>query len=191
MERIPVPPQQNYRGKFTPLNEGESEPMPPCTPGKLRSLLNSLSGYGWDLAGLLAQAGYATILQPLEWLQRTIMPIRGTPVNPDGTPTRVAIIGSGASGLSCAWTLNQTEGFDFHVFEASDKVGGHAYTIPFKTGPKEEITVPVDMGFIFGNYRSYSNLLEIMKSVGAEPTDVELSLNANIDGIKWCTSTSG
>ena len=192
MEDITVPPQQNYRGTFVPWDgEKETAPMPPCTPGLLRSGVNVLSGYGWDLAGLLCQAGYHSILAPLEWLQRTIAPIRGDPVNADGTPTRVAIVGAGASGLSCAWTLHQSEGFDFHVFEASDVVGGHAFTVPFKTGKDDEITVPCDLGFIFGNHRSYSNLLEIMESVGAEPVDVELSMNVDVDGIKWCTSSSG
>lgn len=191
MQDIPVPPQPNYRGKFVPMGSDDTAPMAPCSPGMLRSVANAISGYGWDAAGLAAQAGYWSILAPLEWLQRTIAPVRGAPVNADGTPTRVAIIGAGASGLSCAWALHQTEGFDFHVFEAADVIGGHAFTIPFKTGKDGEVTVPCDLGFIFGNHRSYSNLLEIMASVGAEATDVELSLQVDVDGIKWCTSTSG
>jgi len=44
------------------------------------------------------------------------------------------------------------------------------------------------MGFIFGNHRSYSNLLELMSLVGATPVDTELSVSAQVNGQAWCTS---
>ena len=93
IEDIPVAPQQNYRGKFLPMQE--TEPMERCTPGLLRSMANSISGYAWDALGALFKAGYWTILSPFEWMSRTFAPIRGDPVNADGTPTRVAVIGAG------------------------------------------------------------------------------------------------
>jgi len=100
----------------------------------------------------------------------------------DGKPTRVAIIGAGASGLSAAWALDQTEGFDFTVFEKQARVGGHAHTVKVDLRPDVDdiddsgMQVPVDMGFIFGNERSYSNLLELMANVGAKPVPTELSV---------------
>ena len=54
----------------------------------------------------------------------------------------------------------------------------------------EPAEVPVDLGFIFGNERSYSNLLELMENVGAEPVKTELSLSADVKGQFWCTSAS-
>jgi len=40
---------------------------------------------------------------------------------------KIAIIGSGISGLTCAYLLNRQH--DVHVFEASDWIGGHTHTV--------------------------------------------------------------
>ena len=59
---------------------------------------------------------------------------------------QVAIIGGGCSGLACAWHLlkNTGDAYEVHVFEKSDRLGGHAHTIdvPVDGG------VPVDIGFM-------------------------------------------
>lgn len=61
-------------------------------------------------------------MAPLEWLSKKIAPVRGFPLKADGEPTRVAVIGGGCSGLTAAWTLNRTEGFDVTVFESAPQV---------------------------------------------------------------------
>ncbi len=61
---------------------------------------------------------------------------------------KVAIIGSGVTGLGAAWHLCQV-GYDFTLFESKDFPGGHATTInvPVEDGNM----IPVDDGFIVFN----------------------------------------
>ena len=169
-------------------------PHPRVVPGALTRAATSLSALACDAAGLAVDGAFYALAWPALWAQRKLFPLRGDPVNRDGTPTRVAVIGAGAAGLSAAWCLHRTEGFDFTVFEKKNRLGGHAYPVPFEYTDKatgETVTLPVDIGFIFGNHRSYSNLLELMQHVGAEPAETELSVSVEVDGQRWCTSAEG
>lgn len=64
---------------------------------------------------------------------------------------RVAIVGSGCAGLGAAWALKNTE-HEVHVFEKSDRLGGHTNTQVWKHGDR---TTPVDTGFIVMNSATY------------------------------------
>jgi predicted NAD/FAD-binding protein len=44
---------------------------------------------------------------------------------------RIAIVGSGISGISTLWTLRNT-GHEVHLFEAADRLGGHTNTVNWK-----------------------------------------------------------
>ena len=69
---------------------------------------------------------------------------------------KVAVIGSGISGLSAAWALHRTKAYEVHIYEAEDRLGGHTNTVDFV---HEGATVPVDTGFIVLNaatYRTFS-----------------------------------
>jgi len=54
------------------------------------------------------------------------------PLNGDGRRLRIAVVGSGISGLSCAWLLSQRHEVD--VFEADGRVGGHSHTVDAPCG---------------------------------------------------------
>ena len=64
---------------------------------------------------------------------------------------RVAIVGSGCSGIAAFWALKSTN-HDVHLYEAEDRLGGHTNTVDFKHG--EDVT-PVDTGFIVMNSATY------------------------------------
>jgi phytoene dehydrogenase-like protein len=44
-------------------------------------------------------------------------------------PKRVAVVGSGVSGLVAAYSL-QDQGYEVSLYEKGDRLGGHAWTIP-------------------------------------------------------------
>lgn len=67
---------------------------------------------------------------------------------------RIAIVGSGVSGISALWTLRNA-GHELHLFEKEDRLGGHTNTV---TWSHNGHNTPVDTGFIVLNtatYRSY------------------------------------
>ena len=64
---------------------------------------------------------------------------------------KVAIVGSGCSGIAALWALKST-GHEVHLYEAKDRLGGHTNTVSFKHGEK---TVNVDTGFIVMNSATY------------------------------------
>lgn len=101
------------------------------------------------------------------------------PSNPshDGRPT-VAVIGGGISGLTAAYLLQRTH----HVtlFEADDRVGGHAHThdVPVSSGA----SVPVDSGFIVLNDRTYPLLRRLFDELGVRTRPTEMSMNISCSG---------
>ncbi len=62
---------------------------------------------------------------------------------------KVAVIGTGVTGLGAAWHLCQNTGYDITVFESEDTAGGHSLSmkVPIEHGQMEN----VDVGFIVFN----------------------------------------
>ncbi|KAK4688090.1 uncharacterized protein P7C73_g2028, partial [Tremellales sp. Uapishka_1] len=74
---------------------------------------------------------------------------------------RVAIVGSGVSGLSALWLLNEYSDHQVNIYEKGDYVGGHTHTVEFSREGKEPCDV--DTGFIVLNPPTYPNLLRFLK----------------------------
>ena len=69
---------------------------------------------------------------------------------------KIAIIGSGISGLTCAYKLSSKH--DITLFEANDYLGGHTHTHDIELdGEKNR----VDTGFIVFNKKTYPNFLKL------------------------------
>lgn len=64
---------------------------------------------------------------------------------------KVAIVGSGCSGIAALWALKSTN-HEVHLYEADDRLGGHTNTVDFSYGNK---TTKVDTGFIVMNTATY------------------------------------
>jgi predicted NAD/FAD-binding protein len=95
---------------------------------------------------------------------------------------RIAIIGTGVSGLTCAHLLAPRH--DVTVFETDKRPGGHANTV---TVDVAGTTHPVDTGFIVFNERNYpvfSRLL-IELAIPSRPSDMSFSVADGPSGIEW------
>ena len=103
----------------------------------------------------------------------------------DSTQARptVAVIGGGVSGLTAAYLLSRTH----HVtlFEADDRVGGHAHThdVPLSDGT----TAAVDSGFIVLNDRTYPLLQGLFGELGVHtrPTEMSMSITCAECGLNY------
>lgn len=65
---------------------------------------------------------------------------------------KVAIVGSGCSGIGALWALKSTD-HEVHLFEQAERLGGHTNTVTFR-GPQGDET-KVDTGFIVMNTATY------------------------------------
>ena len=74
--------------------------------------------------------------------------------SPHSARQRIAVVGSGVSGLSAAWLLSQSN--DVVLYEANSRVGGHANTVDVPG------TGPVDTGFIVYNEKNYPNFTALL-----------------------------
>ena len=76
---------------------------------------------------------------------------------------KIAIIGSGISGLTCAYMLNRKH--DITIFEKNDYIGGHTHTHEIE---HNGIKWNVDSGFIVYNERTYPNFINILDKLGVK-----------------------
>ncbi|MGI9215684.1 MAG: NAD(P)-binding protein, partial [Hydrogenophaga sp.] len=104
------------------------------------------------------------------------------PIGGAGAPRqpRVAIIGSGISGLAAAHTLTGLA--DLTLFEAGDYFGGHTHTVDvtLPDAGGRPTTFGVDTGFLVLNERTYPNLQALFRQldVAIAPSDMSFSVQA-------------
>ena len=95
---------------------------------------------------------------------------------------KIAVVGSGISGLSAAFYLSKKYKVD--LFEQDDHFGGHSYTYDIKKNNK---TIPVDLGFIVFNELTYPNLIKFFSelSVPYEKSDMSFSVSIQDSNIEY------
>ena len=84
---------------------------------------------------------------------------------------RLAIIGSGISGLGCAHVLGPHH--DVTLFESAGRLGGHANTVDVEDPVADRLAI--DTGFIVHNDRNYTNLVRLFDELGVAVQDTEMS----------------
>lgn len=107
---------------------------------------------------------------------------------------RIAVIGSGISGLSAAWALSDPlrPAGRVTLFEAGTHFGGHTHTVDV-TLPDAQgrpVTHGVDTGFLVFNHRTYPQLVELFGQLGVAtaPSDMSFSVQVPDRGLEWSGS---
>ena len=97
---------------------------------------------------------------------------------------KIAVIGSGISGLSSAYYLSKKHKVD--LFEKQDRFGGHSYTLDVVYGDKEKVAV--DIGFMVFNKVTYPNLINFFEenAVKIEKSDMSFSVTVKGTNIEYC-----
>ena len=89
---------------------------------------------------------------------------------------KIAIIGTGISGLTCAYLLNQKH--DINIYEKNDYIGGHTHTHKIK---ENNLTHNIDSGFIVFNENTYPNFIKLLNilEVETEKTNMGFSVKSS------------
>ena len=94
---------------------------------------------------------------------------------------KIAIIGSGISGLSAAYYLSNEHEVD--LFEKDLRLGGHTHTHTLEL----EKRIRVDSGFIVMNDRNYPLLTKLFLNLGVELHPTSMSFGVETENLKWCS----
>ncbi|WP_252274201.1 NAD(P)/FAD-dependent oxidoreductase [Pseudomonas subflava] len=87
---------------------------------------------------------------------------------------KVAIVGSGISGLTCAYLLHRRH--DITLFEAGDWVGGHTHTVDVELDGERHA---IDTGFIVFNDWTYPNFIRLLERLGVASRPTEMSFSVH------------
>ena len=92
---------------------------------------------------------------------------------------KVAIVGSGISGLGCAHALlgERPHGIQVTLFEAERRLGGHTNTVDVRL---DGIEHPVDTGFLVFNERTYPNLIRLFADLGVPTAKSDMSFAVSV-----------
>ena len=99
-----------------------------------------------------------------------------------GNFERIAVIGSGVSGLVTAHLLHQYA--DVTIFEADSKVGGHVNTVEVVD---VDGTFGIDTGFIVYNERNYPQFTALLEELGvqSQPSDMSFSVSSQSSKLEY------
>ncbi|UZM12240.1 FAD-dependent oxidoreductase [Pseudomonas kielensis] len=99
---------------------------------------------------------------------------------------KIAIIGSGISGLTSAYLLNRSH--EITLFEASDWIGGHTHTVQVTVNGQRHA---VDTGFIVFNDWTYPHFIRLLGELGVrfKPTEMSFSVRDPDSGLEYNGNT--
>ena len=93
---------------------------------------------------------------------------------------KIAVIGSGISGLSSAYYLSKKHQVD--LFEREDHFGGHSHTLDLIIDKKK---LAVDIGFIVFNHETYPNLINFFKEINVDIEKSDMSFSVSVENSKF------
>ena len=98
-------------------------------------------------------------------------------------PLKIAIVGSGISGLAAAHALKGRA--NITLFEAGSYFGGHTHTVdvtlPTTNGPSSTlVTHGIDTGFLVFNERTYPNLIKLLAELDVETAQSDMSFSVQV-----------
>ena len=95
---------------------------------------------------------------------------------------KIAIIGTGVSGLTCGHLLHKH--YDVTLFEKNDYIGGHTATVDVE---HSGINYAVDTGFIVFNDRTYPYFEKLLERIGVKrkPTQMSFSVHNEATGFEY------
>ncbi len=96
---------------------------------------------------------------------------------------KVAIIGSGVSGLGAAYALKDAH--DVTLFEKDERLGGHANTVRIDY---DGAAIDVDTGFIVYNQRNYPNLVGLLDALDVASVETDMSFAFAGGGREWSSN---
>lgn len=110
-----------------------------------------------------------------------LAPYRGQ-YDPGEHMKRIAVIGSGISGLTAAHLLSQQH--DVTLYEAEDRLGGHTATVDVQIGDRQHA---IDTGFIVFNDWTYPNFNKLLERTGVaiQATEMSFSVQHQASGIEY------
>jgi predicted NAD/FAD-binding protein len=101
---------------------------------------------------------------------------------------RIAVIGSGVSGLAAAWALGKHH--EVVLYEKDSRLGGHANTV---TVDYDGTPIAVDTGFIVYNNVNYPNMVRLFEALGVETDTSDMSFGLSFDNgrLEWAGDNIG
>ncbi|WP_301584897.1 NAD(P)/FAD-dependent oxidoreductase [Halomonas alkaliantarctica] len=87
---------------------------------------------------------------------------------------RIAIIGSGISGMAAGWYLSSQH--EVTLFEADERLGGHTATMEVEVGGN---TYAIDTGFIVFNDWTYPHFQRLLETLGVPSQATEMSFSVH------------
>lgn len=99
---------------------------------------------------------------------------------------RVAVIGSGVSGLSAAYFLAPHAAVT--LFEKNSRLGGHAHTARIQVADK---TVDVDTGFMVYNPPRYPLLMALFRELDIPSIQTDMSFSVSLPDIEYASTFRG
>ena len=98
---------------------------------------------------------------------------------------KIAIVGSGISGLGAGWLLSPHH--QVTLYEAGNYLGGHTNTVDVTL---DGAMAPVDTGFLVHNDRTYPNLISLFATLGVRTVESDMSFSVQLEseGLEWAGS---